>query len=156
MSTIYAPLNQYHVVMEAAPQYWQSPDALSSVYVSTATGAQVPLSAFSRYGPTSTPLGINHQSQFVASTISFNLPEGTSLSTATQAINDRLACLGVPTTIHGTFQGTARAFQATLDSQPWLILAALIAVYIVLGILDRKSTRLNSSHPRLSRMPSSA
>ena len=139
--------------MEAAPQYWQSPDALSSVYVSTATGAQVPLSAFSRYGPTSTPLGINHQSQFVASTISFNLPEGTSLSTATQAINDRLACLGVPTTIHGTFQGTARAFQATLDSQPWLILAALIAVYIVLGILYESTV-----HPLtiLSTLPSAA
>jgi multidrug efflux pump len=151
VSTIYAPLNQYHVVMEAAPQYWQSPDALASVFVSTAAGAQVPLSAFARYGPTNTPLGINHQSQFVASTISFNLPDGVSLSTATLAVNDRLARLGVPTTVHGSFQGTARAFQATLDSQPWLILAALIAVYIVLGILYESTV-----HPLtiLSTLPS--
>ena len=118
VSTIYAPLNQYHVVMEAAPRYWQSPDALDNVFVSTASGAQVPLSAFARYGPTNTPLGVNHQSQFVASTVSFNLPDGVSLSQATLAVNDRLARLGVPTTIHGSFQGTARAFQASLDSQP--------------------------------------
>ncbi|MEO8137038.1 MAG: multidrug efflux RND transporter permease subunit [Betaproteobacteria bacterium] len=135
VSTIYAPLNQYHVVMEAAPRYWQSPESLSTVFVSAADGTQVPLSAFSRWGPTTTPLGINHQSQFVASTISFNLPEGTSLSTATQAVNQTLARIGVPTTVHGSFQGTARAFQASLDSQPWLILAALFTVYIVLGML---------------------
>ena len=135
VSTIYAALNQYRVVMEAAPQYWQSPDALQHVYVSSTNGTQVPLSAFAKYGPTSTPLGINHQSQFVASTISFNLPEGVSLSQATDAINARLARLGVPTTIHASFQGTARAFQKSLESQPMLILAALITVYIVLGIL---------------------
>jgi multidrug efflux pump len=135
VSTIYAPLNQYRVVMEAAPQYWQSPDALSDVYVTSSTGAQVPLSAFARYGPTTTPLGVNHQSQFVATTISFNLPEGTSLSAATEAVNYAMARIGVPTSIHGSFQGTARAFQQSLDSQPILILAALIAVYIVLGVL---------------------
>jgi multidrug efflux pump len=135
VSTIYAPLNQYHVVMEAAPEYWQSPDVLSSVYVTTQRGAQVPLSTIARYAPTNTPLGVNHQSQFVASTISFNLPLGVSLSQATDAINDALAQIGVPNTVRGSFQGTARAFQASLDSQPWLILAALIAVYIVLGIL---------------------
>jgi multidrug efflux pump len=135
VSTIYMPLNQYHVVMEAAPEYWQSPEALDSVYVSTPSGAQVPLSAFARYAPTNTPLGVNHQSQFVASTISFNLPEGVSLSTATRAIDDALARLGVPNTVHGSFQGTARAFQQSLASQPWLILAALLAVYIVLGVL---------------------
>ena len=135
VSTIYSALNQYHVVMEAAPEYWQSPDALDHVYVSTPKGAQVPLSAFARYAPTNTALGVSHQSQFVASTISFNLPEGTSLGQATIAIDDALAQLGVPATIHGSFQGTARAFQASLDSQPWLILAALITVYIVLGIL---------------------
>src|SRR5450432_683908 len=135
VSTIYAPLNQYHVVMEAAPQYWQAADTLSDVYVSTATGAQVPLSAFARYGPTTTPLGVNHQSQFVASTISFNLPDGTSLGQATLAIEDALARIGVPATIRGSFQGTARAFQDSLSSQPWLILAALLTVYIVLGIL---------------------
>ena len=135
VSTIYSALNQYHVVMEVAPEYWQSPGALDNVYVSTSTGAQVPLSAFARYAPTNTSLGVNHQSQFVASTISFNLPEGTSLGQATVAIDDALAQLGVPATIRGSFQGTAQAFQASLKSQPWLILAALLTVYIVLGIL---------------------
>jgi multidrug efflux pump len=129
------PLNQYHVVMEAAPEYWQSPQALDNVYVSTPGNAQVPLSAFARYAPTNTPLGVNHQSQFVASTISFNLPEGVSLSRATAAVDDALARLGVPNTVHGSFQGTARAYQQSLASQPWLILAALLAVYIVLGVL---------------------
>jgi multidrug efflux pump len=135
VSTIYMPLNQYHVVMEAAPEYWQSPQALDNVYVSTPGNAQVPLSAFARYAPTNTPLGVNHQSQFVASTISFNLPEGVSLSRATAAVDDALARLGVPNTVHGSFQGTARAYQQSLASQPWLILAALLAVYIVLGVL---------------------
>jgi multidrug efflux pump len=135
VSTIYAPLNQYHVVMEAAPQYWQSPETLDNVYVSAAGGAQVPLSLFARHAPTNTPLGVNHQSQFVASTISFNLPIDVSLSQATRAIDAALVRIGVPNTIRGSFQGTARAFQASLSSQPWLILAALIAVYIVLGVL---------------------
>ncbi len=135
VSTIYNPLNQYRVVMEAAPQFWQSPETLNNVYVSTPGGAQVPLSALSRYGPTNTPLGVNHQGQFAASTISFNLPAGGSLSDATRAVKDAMDRVGVPTSVHGTFQGTARAFQATLDSQPLLILAALLAVYIVLGML---------------------
>jgi multidrug efflux pump len=135
VSTIYAQLNQYHVVMEAAPEFWQSPEALNTVYVSATGGAQVPLSAFATYAPTNTPLGVNHQGQFVASTISFNLPLGVSLSQATQAVEDAMARLGVPNTVHGTFQGSARAFQASLNSQPWLILAALLTVYIVLGVL---------------------
>ncbi len=135
VSTIYAPLNQYHVVMEAAPQYWQSPEALKTIYVSTSTGAQVPLSAFATFGPTNTPLSVNHQGQFVASTISFNLTPDISLSQATRAVEDELRRLGVPNTVRGSFQGSARAFQASLASQPWLILAALIAVYIVLGVL---------------------
>jgi len=135
VSIIYNPLNQYRVVMEAAPQFWQSPETLNSVYVSTPGGAQVPLSAFSRYGPTNTPLGVNHQSQFAASTISFNLPDKVSLSDATRAVQDALDRIGVPTSVHGSFQGTARAFQASLDSQPLLILTALLAVYIVLGML---------------------
>src|ERR1700687_5001629 len=121
--------------MEAPPEYWQSASALDNVYVSTSTGAQVPLSAFARYERTNTALGVNHQSQFVASTISFNLPEGTSLGQATVAIDGALAQLGVPATIRGSFQGTAQAFQASLNSQPWLILAALLTVYIVLGVL---------------------
>jgi multidrug efflux pump len=135
VSTIYNPLNQYRVVMEAAPEFWQSPEILNHVYVKSSTGAQVPLSAFSTYGPTETPLGVNHQSQFAASTISFNLPEGVSLSQATDAARAALDRIGVPTGVHGSFQGTARAFQASLSSQPWLILAALITLYIVLGIL---------------------
>ncbi len=135
VSTIYAQLNQYHVVMEAAPEFWQSPEALQTVYVRTAAGAQVPLSAFATYGPTNTPLGVNHQGQFVASTISFNLAADVSLSQATRAIEDAMARLGVPDTVRGTFQGSARAFQASLSSQPWLILAALLTVYIVLGVL---------------------
>jgi len=135
VSTIYTALNQYRVVMEAAPQYWQSPQSLDTVYVSSANGTLVPLSAFSSYAPTGTPLAVNHQGQFVASTISFNLPIGVSLSQATAAIKDAVARLGVPTSIQGSFQGTARAFQDSLKSQPWLILTALLAVYIVLGML---------------------
>jgi multidrug efflux pump len=134
VSTIYNPLNQYHVIMEAAPRYWQSPDALKDVYVVTG-GAKVPLSAFSQYMYTNTPLAVNHQGQFVASTISFNLPQEASLSDATRAVYDTLDRLGVPTSVRGTFQGTARAFQDSLRSQPLLILAALITMYIVLGVL---------------------
>ncbi|MFT0171330.1 efflux RND transporter permease subunit [Paraburkholderia mimosarum] len=204
VSTIYNPLNQYHVVMEVAPKYWQSPTMLDDVWISTsggtASGAQstnatagtvtgpatastggtaattassaatlaadsarnlatnslaasgksgassgaavstsketmVPLSAIARFGPGTTPLSVNHQSQFVASTISFNLPPGKSLSDATEAIYDTMARIGMPATIHGSFQGTAQAFQQSLANQPLLILAALAAVYIVLGIL---------------------
>jgi multidrug efflux pump len=135
VSTIYESLNQYHVVMEVAPQYWQSPEALANIYVLSPAKGQVPLSAISRYEAGTAPLSVNHQGQFVASTISFNLPLGVSLGEATLAIDDAMARIGVPSTLHGSFQGTARAFRASLDSQPWLILAALVAVYIVLGIL---------------------
>jgi multidrug efflux pump len=135
VSTIYQALNQYHVVMEVAPQYWQTPDALNGVYVLSPTKGQVPLNAVARYEPSTAPLAVNHQGQFVASTISFNLPPDVSLGEATTAINDAMTRIGVPTTVHGSFQGTARAFQASLDSQPWLILAAILTVYIVLGIL---------------------
>jgi multidrug efflux pump len=139
VSTIYNPLNQYRVVMEAAPQYLQSPEALKDLYViapgANGTTVQVPLAAFAHYEPTATPLAVNHQAQFAAATISFNLPVGTSLSDATRAINDATLRLGVPGSVQGNFQGTARAFQASLNSQPFLILAALVAVYLVLGIL---------------------
>jgi multidrug efflux pump len=139
VSTIYNPLNQYRVVMEAAPQYWQNPETLKSVYVTSTSGAtpgaQVPLSAFSRYETTNTPLSVQHQGQFAATTISFNLPPGVALSAATDAVRAAMDRIGVPTGIYGTFQGTARAFQASLDSQPVLILTALIAVYLVLGML---------------------
>ncbi|RDK01520.1 efflux RND transporter permease subunit [Paraburkholderia lacunae] len=210
VSTIYNPMNQYHVVMEVAPKYWQSPDMLKQIYVSTsggsASGAQttnapagtvtakattssstsastggtagttassaatiaadsarnqainsiaasgkssassgaavstsketmVPLSAIAKFGPGNTPLSVNHQGQFVASTISFNLPPGVSLSTATQVIYETMAQIGMPGTIRGSFQGTAQAFQQSMSDQPLLILAALAAVYIVLGML---------------------
>jgi multidrug efflux pump len=135
VSTIYNPLNQYKVVMEAAPEYWQSPDALKQVYVQTTNGKSVPLSAFAHWGPTNTPLAVNHQGQFAASTISFSTPDGVSLSQAQEAIDGAMAKLGVPNAVHGAFAGTAQAFQAGLSSQPWLILAALVTVYIVLGIL---------------------
>jgi multidrug efflux pump len=135
VSTIYNPLNQYKVVMEAAPQYWQSPEALKELYIVKPDGSQVPFSTFSRYEMTNTPLAVQHQSQFAATTVSFNLSPGVSLSDATRAISAELARIGVPTTIHGSFQGTARVFEASLKSQPWLILTALLAVYIVLGML---------------------
>jgi multidrug efflux pump len=135
VSTIHAPLNQYHVVMEAAPEFWQSPEALDHLHVSAAGGAQVPLSMFARHAPTETSLAVNHHSQFVASTISFNLPEGVSLSQATRAIEDALARIGAPDTVRGSFQGSARAFRAVLATQPILILAALLTLYIVLGVL---------------------
>jgi multidrug efflux pump len=135
VSTIYNPLNQYRVVMEVAPQYWQSPDALRSVYVSAGNGSQIPLSAFATFGPTTTPLAVNHQGQFAASTISFNLPVGVSLSEATDAINAMMARIGVPTSVQGTFAGAARAFQQSVSANPLLIVAAIITIYIVLGIL---------------------
>lgn len=195
VSTIFNPLNQYHVVMEVAPRYWQDPATLKDIYVSKAgtvsgtqssnalagtvvssaktaanttpalsqdavrnqstnalttigkgtasTGASVstsaetmiPLSAISSYGPGNTPLAVNHQGTFIASTISFNLAPGKSLSDATDAINAAMLRIGVPSSIHGTFQGTARVFQQSLASEPFLILAAILAVYIVLGIL---------------------
>jgi multidrug efflux pump len=135
VSTIYADRNQYRVVMEAAPEYWQSPTALDRIFVLSATRGQVPLSAFSKYEPTTAPLSVNRQGQFAAATLSFNLPEGVSLSTASAVIRDTMARISMPTSISGTFQGTARGFQQGLDTQPWLILAALVAVYIVLGML---------------------
>jgi multidrug efflux pump len=135
VSTIYNPLNQYRVIMEAAPPHWQSPEALRSVHVASSSGQQVPLSAFSRYEMTNTPLAVHHQGAFAASTISFNLPPGVPLSSATQAVERGMERIGVPTTVHGSFQGTARAFQRSLEDQPWLILAALLAIYLVLGML---------------------
>ena len=135
VSTIYNPLNQYRVVMEAAPQYLQSPEALKDVFFIAPGGLQVPLAAFARWEEKVTPLVVNHQGQFAASTIAFNLPEGVSLSEATQEIENAMAKLGVPVSVQGSFQGTAKAFQESLANQPLLILAALIAVYLVLGML---------------------
>ncbi|KAF0102676.1 MAG: RND superfamily multidrug transport protein MdtC [Rhodospirillaceae bacterium] len=199
VSTIYNALNQYHVVMEVAPQWWENPESLKDIYVSksggalsgtqttgsiasstsssTSTGAAgagaqtidpaqavrnlrtnqiavsgrgsastgaavsttpetlVPLSSVTRWDYGTTPLAVNHQSMFVASTVSFNLAPGKTLSDAVQYVNDTMREIGVPTTLHGAFQGTARAFQQSLNNQLLLVLAALAAVYIVLGIL---------------------
>ncbi|MFL6570688.1 MAG: multidrug efflux RND transporter permease subunit [Burkholderiales bacterium] len=135
VSTIYSELNQYRVVLEAAPRYWQSPDGLNAIWLVSPGKGLVPLSALAHWETTTAALSVNHQSQFVATTLSFNLPPSMSLSQATEAVQQAMVRIGMPATIHGSFQGTARAFQESLASQPWLILAALIAVYIVLGIL---------------------
>jgi multidrug efflux pump len=135
VSTIYTEKNQYRVVMEVDPRFAQGPEALKEVYLVTPRGERVPLAAVARYEYTNTPLSVNHQGQFAASTISFNLPEGVSLSGAAAAINETMARIGVPVSIQGSFQGTARSFQTTLARQPWLILAAILAMYIVLGVL---------------------
>jgi multidrug efflux pump len=135
VSTTFTPLNQYHVVMEVAPRFWQRPQTLQEIYVRAPNGAGVPLSTFTRYEDTSTALAVNHQSQFPSVTLSFNLAPGASLGDAVDAIETVSRQLGLPGSIRGSFQGTAQAFQASLASQPLLILAALLAVYIVLGIL---------------------
>jgi multidrug efflux pump len=135
VSTLDLPLNQYHVVMEVAPEYQQSPDTLQSTYVRSSTGSMVPLSAFTHFGPDNTSLAVNHQGQWPAVTISFNLAPGVSLGQATTAIMNAERSIDFPATIHGSFQGTAAAFQDSLSSEPVLIFTALLAVYIVLGIL---------------------
>jgi hydrophobe/amphiphile efflux-1 (HAE1) family protein len=135
VSTTYRPLNQYHVVMEVDEQYQRDPDALKNIYVKSTTGAMVPLSAVTRFESQRIPLVVNHQSQSPAATLSFNLTPGASLSQATEAIEQARINIGMPSTIRGGFAGTAQAFQASLASEPMLILLALVAVYIVLGIL---------------------
>ncbi len=135
VSTMYTALNQYHVVMEVAPEFWQNPQTLKDIYVSTGGGAQVPLDAVTRYEPSNTPLAVNHQGQFPAVTVSFNLARGVALGDAVNAISNAAREIGLPAGIEGTFQGTAQAFQSSLASEPMLILAALVTVYIVLGIL---------------------
>ncbi|TXH03085.1 MAG: multidrug efflux RND transporter permease subunit [Nevskiaceae bacterium] len=135
VSTIYNALNQYHVVMEVAPDFWQSPETLKSVYVRSSSGAMVPLTAFSSIGPATGPLAVNHQGEFAATTLSFNLQADKSLSAAVDDIRQTMDRIGVPASVHGSFQGTAKVFQESLASQPLLILAAFIAIYIVLGML---------------------
>jgi multidrug efflux pump len=135
VGVIYNALNQYRVVMELAPAFLQGPEALGRLYVTGNSGAQVPLAAFARVETTNTPLAVNHQGGSPATTISFNLPPGVSLSEATVAINGAMSALGVPVSVHGSFQGTANAFQQSLASQPWLIAAAVVTIYLVLGML---------------------
>jgi multidrug efflux pump len=135
VSTIFTQLNQYHVVLEVDPRLQQSPDTLNTIYVKSASGTQVPLSAFSHFETSNTPLAINHQGQFPVVTLSFNLAPGASLGEATRVINDAEHEINMPLSIHSEFEGTAAAFQNSLKSEPWLILAALVTVYIVLGVL---------------------
>jgi multidrug efflux pump len=135
VSTMYTPLNQYHVVMEVEPRFWQSPDSLKDIYVRPSSGPVVPLAAFTHYEPSTAPLAVNHQGQFPSVTISFNLPPGVALGTAVDAIKRAETEIRLPASIRGSFQGTAQAFQASLANEPILIAAALLAVYIVLGIL---------------------
>ena len=135
VSTTYMPLNQYHVVMEVAQEYQRNLDALKNIYVKSTTGAMVPLTAVTKLQEQRIPLSVNHQSQAPATTLSFNLATGVSLSDATAAIEQARVQIGMPSAIRGGFQGTAQAFQASLSSEPYLIALALIAVYIVLGML---------------------
>jgi hydrophobe/amphiphile efflux-1 (HAE1) family protein len=135
VSTIYTQLNQYHVVMEVDSSFRTSTDAIQGLYVRSSNGTQVPLSAFTHYETKNTSLAVNHQGQFPAVTISFNLGEGVALGDAVTDIQAAVLQLGLPSDIHPTFQGNAQAFQSSLSSQPWLILSALVAVYIVLGML---------------------
>ncbi|MCU1266828.1 MAG: acriflavin resistance protein [Acidobacteria bacterium] len=135
VSTMYTQLNQYHVVMEVEPRFWQSPESLKDIYLHPTAGGIVPLSAIAHEQPATAPLAVNHQGQFPAVTLSFNLAPGVALSDAVQAITQAEQNIGMPTTIHGSFSGTAQAFQSSLASEPFLIIAALLAVYIVLGIL---------------------
>jgi multidrug efflux pump len=135
VSTMYMQLNQYHVVMEVAPQFWQSPETLKNIYIQSPAGAQVPLSAVASFNTDTTTLAVNHQGQFPAVTISFNLAPGAALGDAAQAIEKAKRDIGLPASIQAGFQGTAQAFQSSLANEPFLILAALLTVYIVLGAL---------------------
>jgi multidrug efflux pump len=151
VSTIFEPLNQYHVVEEAAPRFWQRPEGLGEVMLMGAGGAQVPLASIASWSPANAPLSVNHQGQFAASTVSFNLAPGLSLGRASTAIEQTMARIGVPAGVHGSFQGSAKVFQDSLASQPLLIVLALAVIYLVLGVLYE-----NAVHPVtiLSTLPS--
>jgi len=135
VSTMYTPLNQYHLVMEASPEYWQNPQTLRDVYVHAPDGSQVPLAAIAHYAPDTAPLSVNHQGLFPAVTISFNLKPGIALGDAVNAITKAAKQEGLPSTIQTMFAGTAEAYQQSLANEPVLIAAALVTVYLVLGIL---------------------
>ncbi|HKV04897.1 MAG TPA: multidrug efflux RND transporter permease subunit [Candidatus Acidoferrales bacterium] len=135
VSTVFTQLNEYHLVMEAAPEFQQNPDALKNIYVQSSNGTEVPLAAFSHFEARSSTLAVNHQGQFPAVTLSFNLTPGVALGDAVTLVNKAAREIGLPGSISATFQGTARAFQSSLKNEPLLIAAALFAVYIVLGML---------------------
>jgi multidrug efflux pump len=136
VSTLYTSLNQYHVVMEVAPQFWQNPRDLDTIYLRATNGTVVvPLSAIARYEPTTAPIAVNHSGQFPSVTLSFNLTPGVALSDAVRAIQQMEQRIAMPARIQGNFSGTLAAFQASQTYELWLVLTALLAVYIVLGIL---------------------
>ena len=135
VSTMYTSLNQYHVVMEAAPEFWQNPQFLSQIYVDSPSGQEVPLSAFSKFAPTTAPLTVTHQGLFPAVTISFNLKPGVALGDAVNATTAAAVRVGLPATIHTEFAGTAQAYEASLATEPILVTAALVTVYIILAML---------------------
>jgi len=135
VSTMYTAINQYHVVLEVEPTFWQSPVKLNDVYIRASQGKVVPLSAVAHYEPATAPLAVNHQGQYPSVTISFNLAPGVSLSQASAAILGMEQKIGLPSTVTGMFSGTLQAFEATKATMPFLIITALMAVYIVLGIL---------------------
>jgi multidrug efflux pump len=135
VSTMYTSLNQYHVVLESDLRFQQNPDGLKNIYVRTPKGTPVPMSAFTSYRPSTTSLAVNHQGQFPATTLSFNLAPGAALGDAVSAIQDAELQTGLPANVHASFAGTAQAFQESLSNQPILILSALVTVYLVLGIL---------------------
>jgi len=135
VSIMYRQLNQYHVVMEVAPEFAQSVEALQATYVRSSNGTAVPLASIAHFASSNSSLAVNHQAQYPSVTLSFNLAPGVSLGDATRLIDDAERTMGFPATIHASFQGTAAAFQDSLSSEPLLILAALVTVYIVLGIL---------------------
>jgi len=135
VSTMYTELNQYHVVMEVDPKFWQSPQGLNSIYLRSTNSGQVPLSAIARFEPTTAPITVSHQGQFPSVTVSFNLAPGVALSDAVNTIQQMQQRIEMPARIHGSFSGTLQAFQTSLASEPVLIITALLAVYIVLGVL---------------------
>jgi len=135
VSTMYTAINQYHVVLEVEPKFWQSPVNLNDVYIRAAQGKVIPLSAVAHYEPSTAPLAVNHQGQYPSVTISFNLAPGVALGDASRAILALEQKIGMPNTIHGMFSGTLQAFQSSLATEPFLIITALLTVYIVLGIL---------------------
>jgi multidrug efflux pump len=135
VSTMYTAINQYHVVLEVEPRFWQSPVSLSDVYIRASQGKVVPLSAIAHYEPATAPLAVNHQGQYPSVTISFNLAPGISLSQAAAAILTMEQKIGLPSSVTGMFSGTLQAFKATVATLPFLLVTALAAVYIVLGIL---------------------
>ena len=135
ISTLFTQLNQYHVILETLPAFQQNPSKLNDIYVLSTSGSAVPLSAFSHFESGTAPLSLNHQGQFPSVTISFNLAPGAALGQATKAIERAQSELNMPASVQASFQGTAQAFLASLANEPLLILAAVVTVYIILGVL---------------------